>query len=399
MEKLGDMLTRWIEINTDDIKHNLSEVRSALQEETRLMAVVKGDAYGCGSVNCAAAIEAECDMFGVTTLEEAMELRNNNINLPILVFSPLMASEAEMYVQNNITPTIINKEGLVSIGEASASSKHPFQLKIETGMGRLGIQVEDVPALLDIMNEFPNLIFEGIYTHFAKALYEPYVKKQVDNLLTARDICKARGFNNLIIHACASAAFLKYQQYHFDMVRIGTLLYGQAPAGILPNFELKDPWQFNVRILQIKNIKAGESVGYGRDFIASKPLKIAIIPIGLADGFTLDPPTKAKNFIDLLKILVKEILKYLGKPLNLSGTIMYNNKTLPIIGRIGMQMLAVDITNISGIEQVGNLQIGIRRTSTSARIARVYVKKADIVAIRSIMGEVKEIYDCRGEKA
>lgn len=403
MDNLQGLAVRWIEIDTEVITHNIMQIKTQLANNVKLMAVVKGDAYGCGGVECArVALEAGCSMLGVTTLEEAVELRQHGISAPILVFSPLLSDEADWYVRFELTATIVHKESLAALAQAGENTtcKQSVHLKIETGMSRLGLTYQEISETLIMFKEFPNVALEGVYTHFAKVTDDKFVKKQADKLLQAVKMCEANGFTSLIVHACASGAFLKFPQYHFDMVRIGNLLYGQAPAEIVHTLNILDPWHCKARLLQKKKVQVGESIGYGRDFIAKHPMDIAVVPIGLADGFSLEPPRNPKNFIDLLKIIVKEILKFLGKPVHISGTVMYNGKNLPIIGRIGMQLTAVDVTDFPELVAQAEVEIGIRRTSASMRITRVFTKGNSVYSIRSIIGEqANEICIKRGVRA
>lgn len=387
MDIFQDALTRWIEIDLDAITHNITQVKEQLKEDVQVMAVVKGDAYGCGSVACAhAAVAAGCTMLGVTTLEEALELRFQEIDVPILVFSTLLTHEVHLYVQHHLTPTVTNAEALLTLEDiVPDDTSFPIHIKIETGMGRLGLKPEELPAFLAVLENTHNIHLAGIYTHFAKATDRKYVKLQAERLLEAQAVLLENGLKDFLLHACASSTYINYPEYHFDMVRIGTLIYGQIPAGISSKLAIVDPWKVKAKVIQLNNVSSGESIGYGRDYIARKSISIAIIPVGLADGFSLTPPMKAKSLMDLLRIVIKEILKYTALPLKTSNTIFFQGHPLPLIGRVGMQLLAVDASSFPEIKLGDTVELELRRTSASPRLARVYFKEGKVREIRSIV--------------
>lgn len=284
----------WAEINLDNIKFNLSNIKKILKEDTKICAVIKANAYGHGSVEIAKFLENEnVDYFAVARLEEAIELRENNIKLPILCLGYIPENSLEMAIKNNVTLTVYSLEMAEKINNISSSIKQKafVHIKIDTGMARLGFicnesSVNEIEKIHDL--EFIEL--QGMYTHFAKADEEDkeFTYKQVKNFKFMVDRLFSKGINIPIKHVSNSAAIMDCSDLRFDMVRCGIILYGHYPSDevIKERLELKPAMKLKTTIAHIKEIESGTGISYGLKYKSSKKERIVTIPIGYADGFT-----------------------------------------------------------------------------------------------------------------
>ena len=279
-------------VHLEAIRHNAREIMRLLSPGTRLMAVVKADGYGHGAIPVAkAAIQAGATALGVATNEEALELREAGITEDILVLGPSVSvADFKLLVQNNIIFTVYTCEQLQYAQQAAEQCGQAarIHLKVETGFHRLGLEPEHTKEFCQCANNCKNVCLEGIYTHFAAADEEgeSFVHQQYAELQMAEEIVRSAGFAP-IVHACATAATLRFPQYHRDMVRLGIGLYGYFPSketvttkvSFIPAMDLK------TKIDRICTLEPGDTVSYNRTFIATQPSKIAVLPIGYGDGY------------------------------------------------------------------------------------------------------------------
>jgi len=375
---------RWVQIDLDAVKFNVMQIKKLLSSETKLMAVVKADAYGFGAVEVSKAVlEAGADMLGVTTIDEGLELREMGIEAPILIFTPFMPEEKDVFIQYDLTATVGSLEAAEALLEESFQYPLKVHIKIDTGMNRLGMKPEKAVEFVSRVYENPLIELEGLYTHFAAApkWNRPFIEKQFKIFKDVVSSLEEKGYFIPIKHVCSSAAFLDMPHMHMDMVRVGTLIYGQYPFGYENRIPLKNPWEVKAKIIQIKEVFPGEKVGYGGDFAVKKAMRIGIIPLGYADGFGTAPEMNPKNFLDLLKMLIKKILSYFGVR---AGVPLVKFEGLPVkvLGRIGMQLTAVELPDNNA--RVGSsVSVFIRRTNSSSRLPRLYVSENRVVSIRA----------------
>lgn len=380
-------LEKWVEIDLDAIEHNYSQIRQMLDKRTRILGVVKADAYGHGAVEVARTLERiGADMLGVTTVEEGRQLRENQIALPILVFGPFLPLEIETILEAELTVTISSKEQFKWLKKALQNSKRQVRvhLKVETGMGRTGFMPSELIEIAVEISKTHGLILEGVYSHLATAMWKnkKFAQAQFKIFQNTMQTLELAGISGLVKHISNSAAILDLPEMHLDMVRLGTLLYGQYPA---PRFEgrlkLHDPWMFKSRILYLRKLPAGCTVGYGRTFKTSKPTTVAVIPVGFSDGFQLEPLLKAAGLVDLCKGWIKQLLYYVNHPL-MAPRVFLENGEGRVIGKVGMQLTMVDITGIDGAEIGSVVRIPVRRTAVGMAVPRVYLKDKYICGIR-----------------
>lgn len=378
---------RWIEIDLDAIRHNFRQIRQLVPEQVKIMSVVKADAYGHGAVATARTLEeAGSDMFAVTTMEEGIELVKNGLCRPVLVFAPLLPFQVETMMGNGLIPTIDNVSALEALAAwcEQKGAKGVFHLKVESGMGRTGMMPEEIPFFLEKLHVYPQLEMGGIYSHFATAMMKDksYAQKQLALFRQAAEEVKSAGENSCLAHMANSSAILDLPASYLDMVRVGTLLYGQYPSQhVQRSLTLKDPWQMKGRVVSVKKLEPGHSVGYGRDYVARKPIEVGIVPVGYADGFGVLPHTRPAKAYDLVKSTAKIFSHMLG--VESPNYVIHEGDRLPVIGRIGMQMSMIDISGCK-IEAGAEVKIPIRRTTAGTRLPRVFLKNGKISFVRDI---------------
>lgn len=329
----------WAEISLDAIRHNFKVICNQLNPETRVCCVIKADAYGHGAVTLAKEYEElGADWFAVSNLEEAMQLRNAGIELPILILGYTPPEKAAKLSELNISQTVLSADYGVRLSyEAQkAGVTVKVHIKVDTGMSRIGFvyqdPVRDARAIEDI-RKVCRLSFidaEGIFTHFAVADEgddgREYTLKQFNNFTNAISLLKQHGINFKLRHCANSAAIFDYPETQLDMVRPGIVLYGLMPSNKLKNKpDLIPAMELKSVVSMVKTIEPQTTVSYGRCFTAEKETKIATVPIGYADGYP-------RHLYGQADMLVK-------------------GKRARIVGRVCMDQLMLDVTGIPDIQE------------------------------------------------
>lgn len=376
----------WANIELDAAKHNYQTIRNRLSKGTKLCCVVKANAYGHGAVQLSKLYEKlGADYLAVSNIEEAIQLRNNNITLPILILGytdPRCASELAVH---KITQCVFS----YSYGESL--SKYAVEqgvvvkihIKIDTGMGRIGFQcLNEELDMAEQVCKMPGLVCEGIFTHFSSAdegeSGRKYTLSQFERFMTAIRYLETKGIMFAIRHCANSAAIFDYPEMHLDMVRAGIVLYGLKPSPQMSDdYELRPVLQLETIVDFVKEVHKNDSISYGCEFVAKKDLRIATLPVGYADGLWR---SNYKNdfFVEI------------------------NGKYARVVGRICMDQCMVDITGIEDVE-VGSKVIVYsvsgensvdriaQKNSTinyeilcaiGERVPRIYVKDKEIVDIQ-----------------
>lgn len=378
--------THWIEIDLDALIHNLQTVRGILPAGVKLLAVVKADAYGLGAGPISRLWEEQgVDMLGVTNLEEGIALRQEGVKLPILLFAPMLPQEAPLVVKYRLTPTVDSLAAVQALSREYQGEVIPVHIKVETGMGRTGLLSEEVlPFCQSIKEEFSHIYLEGIFTHFAQAAQgDPYTALQLRRFREVVQSLEEEGIQLPLKHAANSVAALDLPDAHFNMVRVGTVLYGQHPPALVNRISLQNPWQAKARILHIQQLQQGDSVGYGRDYRSKKITKIGVIPFGYADGLGMSPISRPKSLIDLLKALVKTLLAYWGRgPQALK--VRHGNHVLPFVGRLGMQLSMIEIGDLP-LQENDIVEVPLGRITANPYLPRLYLREGQVVAQRSLI--------------
>ncbi len=316
-----------MEIDLDALVHNLNYFKSHLQPSTRVMAMVKAFAYGSGSNEIANVLQYhKVDYLGVAYADEGVELRRNNINVPIMVMNPA-AETFDTLLRHDLEPEVYNFRTLHALGDYLRGRPCSIHLKIDTGMRRLGFEEELIDGLITLLLERPNLQVASIFSHLAgsdEAEHDAFSQEQGTRFREMADRISQRLGYRPIYHLLNSSGILRLPDLQFDMVRLGIGLYGVAPSSE-GTHDLKPVASLKTIISQIKHIAAGETIGYGRKGVADKDLTIATIAIGYADGFS-------RAFS------------------NGVGKVLVNGIAAPVIGNVCMDMTMINITGISARE-------------------------------------------------
>lgn len=345
-----------------------------------VMAVVKADAYGHGAVRAAKAFaEAGIERFGVTSLDEALELTDaglDSLRTPILIFATLTSrDDAEAAAARGLHVTVSTEADLARYIEAwrecGVGSSPNFHLKVDTGMGRLGLVPREAMEVARSLKTRHGLTdWAGIYTHFACASENDLApaRKQLQLFQQFCSDFLSEGIGHGLRHCANSAAMIRMPESRLDMVRPGTILYGQAPANVdLPAGIRADSWSAEAAVLLVKELPTGATIGYGSEFTTRSPTTVAVLPIGFADGFAVAPESLYKGLRG-----VRRVIRSLG-PRGRSAFVRFGHAAAPVLGRVAMQMIVVDVTHITPAVQQGDVaNVPMRRLSASARLPRVY---------------------------
>ncbi len=369
-------MDKWIEIDVGAIEHNLQQVRSRLTDETKLIAVVKANAYGHGAVGVAKILNRNgVDFFAVSYLEEALQLRRAGIAASILVFSPVV-SEAGVReaILNRVTLTIASEKDRQLLEDvcAAISNNIKVHVKIDIGLSRFGLSSEEAIRVCREIAASQFVKAEGIYTHTADPNSPVIAEQQFQEFLQIITRLKQEGIQFPMKHIANSTLFLRSPHMFLDAVRIGTLISGQHPVGVFTNYlQLQDPYSFKSKIISIKELPKGRYLGYYRTYRLKTAAQVAVIPVGFHDGLALEVANKATGWIDLLKKLIKIVLTYFDWP-GLGISIMINGKKYPVRGKVFMQMALLEIP--LGIDvQIGDeVTVPVRKTLASSDIVRIY---------------------------
>ncbi len=329
----------WRQIDLDAIAHNLKTLKALTKTGTAVMAVVKADAYGHGAVRVAKkALESGATHLAVARLHEALELRQAGINAPILMFGYILESAVDQLMALDITPTVSDLEtaGMLSERAVARGTRIKIHLKVDTGMGRLGIlpdsrrpDSEKNVALAEVstISALPGLELEGIYTHFAAAdtRDKGYADYQIQTFMDFMDGLKHLGIEFPLVHAANSAALIDLPGAHFNMVRVGIAMYGLAPSGDVDirSLGLRPAMEIRSIVTSVKKVPESFKVSYGMTYETEKETVIAAVPIGYADGFS--------------------------RLFSSRGEMIVRGKKAPIAGRVCMDQTLIDVGEIPGV--------------------------------------------------
>ena len=312
-----------MQVDLDAIEANFDAFRQSTG--IGICAVVKADAYGMGAVAVAQRLEGKCAFFAVATLSEALRLRDNGIATPILILSRVSTDAYPQIVARDIRPTIfLYQDALALSREAQLQGKTAlFHIAVDTGMSRIGLQVtgEDADLCAQIA-ALPNITPEGIFSHYASADSQDLssAREQEALFLEFMQMLKDRGITVPIRHISNSAGALALDS-HYEMVRLGISLYGAYPdPQVRKSVALQPVFQWFSRVNYVKTLPAGRAIGYGGTYITTRPTRVATVSVGYADGY----------------------------PRSLSGCfhVLIRGKKAPILGRVCMDQLMVDVTDI-----------------------------------------------------
>ncbi len=312
-------MNTYAEIDLDAVKHNIGSVKKLLAPRVKFTAVVKANAYGHGAAAVSrAAVEAGVDYLAVANLKEALELREAGITSPILILTESPTSVMDEIIQYDLTQTIYSVvEAQILSEEAQKRGKNAkVHVKVDTGMGRVGVQPSEAVAFITKLSSLPGLELEGIFTHFAKA-EEPKDSFTQDQFAKFSQVI-ARVKQIPIKHSANSAGVLYHPQTHLDMVRVGLMMYGLYPQSNSRSLvDLRPALSFKSRVAYLKKVPAGTPLSYGCTYAAPEETTIATVPVGYADGFS--------------------------RRLSNKGRVIIRGQRWPVVGRVTMDLIMVNV--------------------------------------------------------
>jgi len=318
----------WAEVNLDNLAHNIREVRRVTKPDAMVTAVIKADGYGHGAVEIGKTLlENGADRFAVATLTEAIQLRKAYKDVPILVLGYTPEEDSDEVIRHNLIQTVYAFEQAEALDRVAKENKikAKVHIKLDTGMGRLGLRAEkDAVIVTEYISKLGNIEIEGIYTHFAVAdeVNKDYTLGQVKKYNAVIEELEGKGISIPIKHVSNSAAIIDLPEMNYNMVRAGIMLYGLYPSHDVSheNVKLKEVMSLKARISHVKDVGSGVGVSYGLLYKTEQDTRIGTIPLGYADGYTRLYTGSAKAIV--------------------SGEIR------PIIGRICMDQCMVDLTGL-----------------------------------------------------
>jgi alanine racemase len=323
----------WVDVDLDALEHNLAKIRRRLGgSETRVMAVVKADAYGHGAVGVSRALEAAgVDWLGVALLEEGAEIRRAGVRIPVLVLGTARPEKIALYARYGLTPALSSLAELRRWNEWTAGQRdsQPVHLKVYTGMSRLGVAMEEVPHALEILRGSRGLRLAGLLSHFGDAddLESPRNPAQSERFTSVLALLTPEEREGLLIHMANSAAALHRAESRYALVRVGIAVYGLDPAERpdhpLPapeRTDLRPVMSVRARIVQLREVPAGTALSYGGRTVTRRRSRIAVVPVGYADGYAWRLTGKAEALV--------------------------RGRRVPVAGSVTMDMTLLDVTEV-----------------------------------------------------
>ncbi len=357
----------WAEVSLATLRQNFRAAQKHVGPNVTICAVVKADAYGHGAVECSLALEEEgAQWFGVTSLDEAIPLREVGLKGRILLMTGFWRGEEEEIVRLGLTPTVWEPWQIESLDRAAARvgvGKHSIHLKVDTGMGRLGTSLDDLPAICELLANSAHLRVEGVSTHLASSevLDAPSSEEQLKRFEQVKRILREAGLSPAFAHAAnTSAAILRREAWN-NMVRPGLALYGyylpfqragREVSGSGWRLNVKPVLSWKTRILAVRQVGPNQPLGYGGTYVTKGQSRIAVLPVGYADG--------------------------LNRALSAGGRVIVREHYAPIVGRISMDLTLSDVTGIPGVD-VGDEVILLGAADGISVDAREHAALADTI--------------------
>jgi alanine racemase len=372
----------YVAVATTALRHNLAQVRALLEPATRVMAVVKANAYGHGLVLAAQAfVEGGADWLGVSTLEEGVALREAGVQAPVLVFLPGLPEQAGEFLARGLSATVVGETGLVALARAAETAGRTahFHFYRDGGLGRPG--VDDLPRLVELASGFPGLELDGVYLHM-----DATAELNLGGLEALRPGSEFRLFaagvreitTRLLgapapVHCAASALTLRRPEARLDLVRLGTLLYGQYPVSVpaaLRALDLRPTLALRSTVVAVEALPRGATVGYGAQYRCSRETRVGLLPVGYAAGLGTMPVDLARRRYASGRGLARRLLRGEEKP---AATVA--GRPAPLLGRIAMDWCCVDLTDLPEAEVGTEVTLPARQALLDAGLARVEVER------------------------
>lgn len=378
-------------VDLDALAHNVRALCEHVGAGVSLIAVLKANAYGHGAPQVArAAVESGAARLAVARVDEGVELRRTGVGAPVHLLSYSHPAEAETVIRHDLRPTLTTVEGARALSaRAEALGREAVaHIKIDTGMGRYGLRPEEAVLFMQQIAGLPGLRVEGVFTHFAaadgNAADRAFTEQQGRRFEAALQALAGAGFTFELRHAANSAATLAMPHLHFDAVRVGIAMYGLYPSDqVAQPIALRPVMSLHSHVARVWDVAPGDSLGYGRTFTASQPMRAALVPVGYGDGF--------------------------HRLLSNRGSVLIRGQRAPLAGRVSMDQITVDVSGIEGVQQDDDVVLlgsqgeqtitadEIARhaetinyevvTALSARVPRVFVRGGQVI-------EVVRLTDC-----
>lgn len=351
-----DAATRWAEIDLGAIRNNVRQVAQLVSPKTAVMAVVKANGYGHGAVPAAlAAMEGGASWLAVASVQEGLELRAAKIEAPILLLGYTPRPALGEAVAAGLSLTVFEGGTVDALRQLPLPAPAQLQLKVDTGMHRLGAAPEEAVKLAERIRQGPNLQLQAVWTHFASAESDPaFTSEQLRRFLQVRDQIRHRTGLDFLSHAANSAALLRHPDARLDLVRAGLVIYGVRPDpgwNDLP--ALRPALSWRTIVTNVQTVPAGAAVGYGQTWRASEPRRVATLAIGYADG--------------------------LNRRQSNRGRVLVRGRPAPIVGIVSMDQTAVDVTDIPGVA-IGDVATLIGRDGGAALSATAVAEVVDTIS-------------------
>ncbi|MBA7539331.1 Alanine racemase 1 [subsurface metagenome] len=381
----------WTEVNLDAIAQNVRNIKKLIGEKKELMAVVKGNAYGHDILEVSSVVlKNGASRLAVARLEEGIFLRKAGIVIPILILGLTLKQQAELLVSYNITPTVCEYEMIEKLSESAIKEDKVVKvhLKVDTGMGRIGIFSHDILRFIKRIRALKNVEIEGIFTHFSVAdeKDKTYTEKQFRKFMGVLTTLEKEGIRIPIKHVSNSATLLDLPHMWLDLVRPGISMYGLYPSTeVQKTIKLIPAHSFKTRIVFLKELPMGESIGYGRTYTTNqRRTKVASLPLGYADGY--------------------------NRLLSNQGEVLVRGSRFPVIGRICMDQTMIDVTNLPQVEigdevvlwgrqgeeeitveeiaeKIGTINYEIVHMPDKKRVPKLFIKEGKPYKIKSMLRE------------
>lgn len=325
-------LRTYVTIDLDAVAANIEEARKRIASDVKLMAVIKTDGYGHGAVEIGRYLKDAVDYYAVASVDEAVELRQAGLQLPILILGYTMHAQYPMLVEYDITQTVYRLEDARLLSEISwkAGKTAKVHIAVDTGMGRIGVMPDDDgAAIVGEIAGLPGIEIEGMFTHFSTAdeTDKSYTKLQMKRYDDFVELLEQRGISIPLKHICNSAGIMEFDHHRYQMVRSGIITYGLYPSDevIKDNLLLKPALEWKAHVVHVKTLAPGAGISYGKTYVTDKPATvIATVNVGYGDGY----------------------------PRNLSnkGRVLIHGQSVPIVGRVCMDQFMVDVTGVDNVQ-------------------------------------------------
>ena len=381
----------WIEIDLDAIANNMKNIKQLIGEKKELMAVVKGNAFGHDILEVSSVVlNNGATRLAVARLEEGIFLREAGITVPILILGLTLKQQAELLVSYNITPTVCEYEMIEKLSESAIKEDKVIKvhLKVDTGMGRIGIFPHGILRFIKRIRALKNVEIEGIFTHFSVAdeKDKTYTEEQFRKFMEVLTVLEKEEIKIPIKHVSNSATLLDLPHMWLDLVRPGISIYGLYPSTeVQKTIKLIPALSFKTRIVFLKELSMGESIGYGRTYTTNqKRTKVASLPLGYADGY--------------------------NRLLSNQGEVLVRGRRFPVIGRVCMDQCMIDVTNLPQVkigdevvlwgrqgqeeitveeiaERIGTINYEIVHLPDKKRVPKLFIKEGRHYKIKSMLRE------------